>query len=87
MPSKFFREALAKGKPENRRFVQKNLDLVARIVAVMNEQDLSVAELAEQWQRPKPEVERVLAGLYNFTWQEIVQLEELLGEELIEVVG
>jgi transcriptional regulator with XRE-family HTH domain len=82
MASKFFHEALAKGKPENKQFVNKNLDIVEQIVAILNERNMSQRDLAQRLGKSEAEVSRMLSGLHNLTLKTLTRLEVALGEDI-----
>jgi transcriptional regulator with XRE-family HTH domain len=83
MASKYFRKALAEVKPEERRYVDKNLDIVEQIVAILNERDMSQRDLAQQMGKTEAEVSRMLSGLHNLTLKTLARLEVALGEDII----
>ena len=83
MASKYFRKSLAEVKPEEKRFVQKNLDIVAQIVFILNEKNMSQRDLAQQMGKTEAEVSRMLSGLHNLTLKTLARLEVALGEEII----
>ncbi len=83
MASKYFRKSLAKITPENRRFVQKNLDIVEQIVSILDARGMSQRELAKRLGKSEAEVSRMLSGLHNLTLKTIAKLEAALEEDII----
>ncbi|MEZ4825746.1 MAG: helix-turn-helix transcriptional regulator [Bacteroidia bacterium] len=83
MASKYFDKALAGIKPENRLFMQKNLDITEQVFAILKEKKLTQRDLAQLLGKSEPEVSRMLSGFQNLTLKTIVRLEMVLGQEIV----
>ncbi|RZL10904.1 MAG: XRE family transcriptional regulator [Hymenobacter sp.] len=70
-------------REEEKRFVDKSLQLAGLIAAAMQRQHLTQKALAERLGKQESEVSRWLTGLHNFTLKTLTRLEAVLGEELI----
>lgn len=83
MASKYFKKALEDVKPENKRFVQKNLDITKQVLSILERNGMTQRDLAEKLGKSEPEVSRMLSGLHNLTLKTITRLEVALGEDII----
>lgn len=75
--------AQAPPREEEKRFVDKSLQLAALITAAMKRKGLTQKALAEQLGKKESEVSRWLSGLHNFTLKSLTRLEAVLEEDLI----
>lgn len=80
-------ELLAQTPPrqEEKRFVDKSLQLAGLIAVAMHRQQLSQKALAELLNKQESEVSRWLSGLHNFTLKTLTRIEAVLGEDLVLV--
>ena len=78
-------ELLAQTPPreEEKRFVDKSLQLAGLIAVAMQRQQLSQKALADLLNKQESEVSRWLSGLHNFTLKTLTRVEAVLGEDLI----
>ena len=70
-------------REDEKRFVDKSLQLSALLTAAMQRQGLSQKELADLLGKRESEISRWLSGLHNFTLKTITKLEAVLGEDLV----
>ncbi|MBP7496887.1 MAG: helix-turn-helix transcriptional regulator [Bacteroidales bacterium] len=70
-------------KPENRIFVQKNLQICNQITCILKNNNWSQKEFANQLGKNESEVSKMLSGLHNLTLQSITKMEAVLEEEII----
>ena len=73
--------------PEIERYTARNLDLVDRIAGRLAELGWSQAELARRLGKRPSQVSKWMTGLQNMTLLTVAELEEVLGVELLAVVG
>lgn len=71
--------------PETRRYVQKNLAVVAEINRLIQEKGWSQKVLAQKLGKTESEVSKWLSGLHNLTIKSIAKLETVLNADLLEV--
>lgn len=71
------------GNPEINQFIDKNLDIVDKVHAVLKERNLSKADFAKLLGKKPSEVSRWLTGMHNLTLKSIVKMEIALGIDLI----
>lgn len=72
-------------KPETRRYVQKNLMVVAEISRLMKEKGWTQKDLAKKMGKTESEISKWLSGLHNLTLKSIAKLEVVLEVALLEV--
>lgn len=70
-------------REEEKRFVDKSLQLSSLIASAMQRQGLTQKALADLLGKKESEVSRWLSGLHNFTLKTITRLEAVLGEDLV----
>jgi len=73
----------AKIQPENRIFVQKNLQISEQISALLKGKGWTQKDLALRLGKSESEVSKLLSGLHNLTLKSIVKLEVQLGSDII----
>jgi len=73
----------AKIQPENRIFVQKNLQISEQISALLKAKGWTQKDLALRLGKSESEVSKLLSGLHNLTLNSIVKLEVQLGSDII----
>ena len=78
----FFAE---QGPEHIKRFVSLNLDLSQRIYTLMQERSWSERDLARALNITEAEVSLRLGGTYDWRLRELVELEEVLGGDLIMI--
>lgn len=71
--------------PETRRYVQKNLAVIAEIGRLMTEKGWTQKDLAKKLGKTESEVSKWLSGLHNLTMKSIAKLEAVLEADLLEV--
>lgn len=72
-------------KPETRRYVRKNLAVIAEISRLMKEKGWNQKDLAKKMGKTESEVSKWLSGLHNLTMKSIAKLETVLDADLLEV--
>ena len=73
----------AKIQPENRIFIQKNLEISEQISVLLKAKGWSQKDLALRLGKSESEVSKLLSGLHNLTLKSIVKLEVQLGSDII----
>jgi len=71
------------GDQEINQFIDKNLDIVDKVHAVLKERNLSKADFAKMLGKKPSEVSRWLTGMHNLTLKSIVKMELALNMDLI----
>ena len=77
--------AQAQPREEEKRFVDKSLQLSSLIWAAMQRKKLTQCALAELMGKKESEVSRWLSGLHNFTLKTLTRIEAVLEEDLVLV--
>lgn len=75
--------AKAPAREDEKRFVDKSLQLAGLIAEAMQRQGLSQKALADRLGKQESEVSRWLTGLHNFTLKTLTRLEAALEEDLV----
>lgn len=70
-------------REDEKRFVDKSLQLAGLIARAMQRQGLTQKALADKLGKQESEVSRWLTGLHNFTLKTLTRLEAVLGEDLV----
>lgn len=73
-------------KKENRKWLDRSLDIALRVLDVLQQKDMTQTELAELMSVTRQYVSRIVRGTENLTLETIAKLEEVLGVSLIDVV-
>lgn len=70
--------------PKNEKFIEKNIDIVEEIYALMEQHGVnSQKELAQLLGKKESEVSKLLSGVQNMTLRSITNLEVALGTDII----
>ncbi len=77
----------AKLSPEVRRKVDLSFLIVDRIQAVLQQRGLRQKDLANMLDKKESEISKWMRGTHNFTIETISQIEKVLGEPILQVVG
>jgi transcriptional regulator with XRE-family HTH domain len=72
-------------KPETRRYVQKNLAVVAEVSRLLKQKGWTQKEFAKKLGKSESEVSKWLSGLHNLTLKSIAKIETVLEAELLKV--
>jgi transcriptional regulator with XRE-family HTH domain len=85
MASKIFEELLASSKPENKRFVEKNLAISRQVRLVLSSHTSikTQKDLADALNKEASEISRWLSGLHNIGLENITKMEAALGCDII----
>lgn len=70
-------------KPENKKFVEKNLLISRQVYSILEEKGWSQKDLAKALDKHESEVSKMLSGMHNLTLQSITKLEVVLGKDII----
>ncbi|GAB3829163.1 helix-turn-helix domain-containing protein [Hymenobacter jeollabukensis] len=70
-------------REEEKRFVDKSMQLSGLIAAAMKRKGLTQKALADRLGKKESEISRWLSGLHNFTLKSLTRLEAVLEEDLI----
>lgn len=77
----------AKVSPEVRRRVDLSFLIVDRIHTVLEKRGLRQKDLATILDKKESEISKWMRGTHNFTIETISQIEDALGEPILQVVG
>jgi transcriptional regulator with XRE-family HTH domain len=69
--------------PNNKKFVEKNTDIVEEIYKIFEEKGLSQQDLAELLDKHPSEISKYLSGVHNLTLRSITKMEIALGSDII----
>jgi len=72
-------------KPETRRYVQKNLAVVAEVSRLLKQKGWTQKDLAKKLGKTESEVSKWLSGLHNLTLKSIAKIETVLEADLLKV--
>ena len=72
-------------KPETRRYVHKNLMVMAEISRLMKAKGWSQKDLAKKMGKTESEISKWMSGLHNLTLKSVAKLEVVLDASLLEV--
>lgn len=72
--------------PEARRSVDLSFRIVDRIHSVLERRGLRQKDLAAMLDKKESEISRWMRGTHNFTIDTISQIEQALGEPILQVV-
>lgn len=75
----------AQPREEEKRFVDKSMQLSDLIWSAMQRKNLTQCALAELMGKKESEVSRWLSGLHNFTLKTLTRIEAVLEEDLVLV--
>lgn len=73
----------SKIEPENKMFVQKNLEISDQISSLLNVKGWTQKDLALRLGKSESEVSKLLSGLHNLTLKTIAKLEAQFGSDII----
>ena len=77
----------AKVSPEVRRRVNLSFLIVDRIHSILEQRGLLQKDLASMLGKKESEISKWMRGTHNFTIETISQIEKVLGEPILQVVG
>lgn len=83
MRSSRFIKASERSKPEQKAFIEKNLDVIEQIYKLMDQKHWSQKDLAKALEKSESEISKWLSGLHNFTFKTIVNLEYALSGTIL----
>lgn len=88
MASEIFERLLKQTKPENRRFVEKNLAISYQVREILDTHPTinSQKALAEALGKEPSEISKWLSGLHNIGLENITRMEVALGQDIILTV-
>ena len=69
--------------PNNRKFVEKNTDIVEEIYKIFEAKGYSQQDLAERLDKHPSEISKYLSGLHNLTLRSITKMEVALDCDII----
>lgn len=75
--------ARQRSNPGALAFVAKNLAIVDQVFDLMEERGWTQKDLAKKLGKAESEISKILSGMQNITLQTIVNLEVILGEDII----
>ena len=88
MASKIFAEMLKQVKPEDRQFVEKNVEIAFQVRDILDSHPTirSQKALAEALGKEPSEISKWLSGLHNIGLENITKMETVLGQDIILTV-
>lgn len=72
-------------KPENRKFISKNIGIAKRIRQVLEKKNLTIEDLANLLNWDVDRTYSMINGMYNLTLVDITKIETVLGEDIIHI--
>lgn len=72
-------------KPENRKFISKNIGIAKRIRQVLEKRNLTIEDLANLLNWDVDTTYSMINGRYNLTLVDITKIETVLGEDIIHI--
>ena len=82
-----FDRILERTSKETQRQVDKNLAIANRIIEILKSQNRTQRDLAQLLSKSESEISKWLTGLHNFEIRTIYKIENVLGAEVIQVIG
>ena len=73
----------SKIKPENRKYISKNLEISQQVSAYLDLKGWTQKDFARKLGKSEPEVSKLLSGLHNLTLKSITNMEFVLGDDII----
>ena len=86
MPSKIFADAINNIPVETEIRVRLSVEIVERIMHLMQQQNMNQNDLAKALGKTPSEISKWLSGTHNFTLKSIQKLEFHLGHPILKVV-
>jgi transcriptional regulator with XRE-family HTH domain len=86
MASKIFEEAINNISTETEARVRLSVEIVERIVQLMQQKNMNQNDLARALGKTPSEISKWLSGTHNFTLKSIQKLEFFLGQPILKVV-
>jgi transcriptional regulator with XRE-family HTH domain len=74
-------------KKQNRKWLDRSMDIALRILEVLDEKAMSQSKLAEEMKVSRQYVSTILRGTENLSLETISKFEDTLGVDLLEVTG
>ncbi len=68
---------------ENRRFIERNLQISEQISEILDKKGMTQKDLAKLLDKHESEVSKLLSGLHNLTLKSIAKIEAVLDEDII----
>ena len=81
--SKVIQELRLKSKPENERFISKNLDISREVYNILKDKNLTQKDFAKELGKNESEISKWLSGLHNLTLKSIAKMEAILDTDII----
>jgi len=80
-------DRISKRIPDStRKNISRSIDIALRIHEIMKKKNITQRMLAEKLEKNESEISKWLTGMHNFTIQSISKIEDVLGENIIEVI-
>lgn len=81
--SKIIDSALDNINPVNKKFIEKNFDIVEEIYALLESNGMSQKDLADKLGKRESEISKWLSGSHNLTLKSIAKIESVFGQDII----
>lgn len=85
MTNKFFKGVTDKIPGDVKRFSDRHEEITMRIYHLMKDRGMSQGELAERLDRSPSVIKKWLEGEHNLSLRTIAKIEDILGEDIINV--
>lgn len=72
-----------KAKPENKRYISKNLDIANQVHVLLEKKRINQKEFAKLLNKKESEVSKWLSGFHNLTLKSIAKMEAVLESDII----
>ena len=81
--NKMLQEIRDRTKPEEKRYIKKNMAIVNAIYQALERKNMKASDLAKKMGKSPAEISKWLSGMHNITLQSITKLEAILDEDIV----
>src|SRR6056297_1313204 len=81
--NKMLQEIRNRTKPEQKRYIKKNIAIVNAIYEALERKNMKASDLARKMGKSPAEISKWLSGSHNLTLQSITKLETILDEDIV----
>ena len=81
--NKMLQEIRDRTKPEEKRYIKKNMAIVNAIYEALERKNMKASDLAKKMGKSPAEISKWLSGMHNITLQSITKLEAILDEDIV----
>ncbi|MFW5821460.1 MAG: helix-turn-helix domain-containing protein [Bacteroidota bacterium] len=81
--NKMLQEIRNRTKPEQKRYIKKNIAIVNAIYEALERKNMKASDLARKMGKSPAEISKWLSGSHNLTLQSITKLETIFDEDIV----